>query len=323
MSMRRNGLRFPEQELSHRREGSFAEPKAPNIPDMILMPRILFARARLGLAVLAAFLAVVVFSPLAAAAPEVDLWPRWEAHDPASRITVDHAVWDRLLRTHVRAHADGVSRFDYAGLQATDRAALDGYVAALSATPVSTLNRNEQFAYWINFYNALTIQVVVGHYPVDSIRDIDISPGLFASGPWGKKLVAVEGETLSLDDIEHRILRPIWRDPRIHYGVNCASIGCPNLIATAYTAENMDSLLTENARAYVNHPRGAVVEDGALTVSKIYSWFDEDFGGNEAGVIAHLRDYAGPELLARLRDIDDVADYEYDWALNDGSPTGS
>ncbi len=142
-------------------------------------------------------------------------------------------------------------------------------------------------------------------------------------GPWGKKLVAVEGETLSLDDIEHRILRPIWRDPRIHYGVNCASIGCPNLIATAYTAENMDSLLTENARAYVNHPRGAVVEDGALTVSKIYSWFDEDFGGNEAGVIAHLRDYAGPELLARLRDIDDVADYEYDWALNDGSPTGS
>lgn len=268
-------------------------------------------------------MALAIFSPVASAAPEPELWPRWQAHDPDSLVTVDHAVWDRLLGAYVKPHADGVTRFDYAGLQAADRDALDSYIAALSATPVSTLNRDEQFAYWTNFYNALTIQVVVDHYPVDSIRDIDISPGLFSSGPWGKDLVTVEGEALSLDDIEHRILRPIWQDPRIHYGVNCASIGCPNLIATAYTAENIDGLLTANAKAYVNHPRGVTVEDGALTVSKIYSWFDEDFGGTEAGVIAHLRKYAAPELLAQLANIDDVADYEYDWALNDGSAGGS
>lgn len=290
---------------------------------MMYAPRVSFSRARLFSALVVAILAWAILSPVASAAPESDLWPRWQAHDPDSRIVVDHGVWDRLLRTHVKPNADGVTRFDYAGLQVTDRDALDSYVAALSATPVSTLNRNEQFAYWINFYNALTIQVVVDHYPVDSIRDIDISPGLFSSGPWGKELVTVEDETLSLDDIEHRILRPIWQDPRIHYGVNCASIGCPNLIATAYTAQNIDDLLTANAKAFVNHPRGAAVTDGDLTVSKIYSWFDADFGGTEAGVIAHLRRYATPDLLEQLRDIDDVADYEYDWALNDAAATGS
>lgn len=308
---------------SHRREVSFVLPVRPNIPVMMYLPRMSFARARLFPAIVAAILAWAILSPIASAAPEADLWPRWQAHDPVSRVVVDHGVWDRLLSAYVKPGADGVSRFDYEGLKARDRAALDGYIAALAATPVSALNRAEQFAYWINFYNALTIQVVVDHYPVDSIRDIDISPGLFSSGPWGRKLVTVEGETLSLDDIEHRILRPIWRDPRIHYGVNCASIGCPNLIASAYTAGNIDGLLTQNARAYVNHPRGAAVEDGLLTVSKIYSWFDEDFGGSEAGVIAHLREYAGPELLVQLRGIEDVAGYEYDWALNDGSATGS
>ena len=148
-------------------------------------------------------------------------------------------------------------------------------------TPVSSLNRGEQLAYWINFYNALTVQVILDHYPTDSILDIKISPGFFSIGPWDKKLVTVEGEELSLNDMEHRILRPIWRDPRIHYGVNCASIGCPNLLTTAYTADNVDGLLTENAVAYVNHPRGASLQNGALTVSSIYDWFEEDFGGNE------------------------------------------
>jgi len=165
------------------------------------------------LAALLAFVAILSVGSLASAAPKSELWPRWEAHDAASEVVVDHAAWTRLLGLYARPNADGVTRFDYAGLQDGDRATLDGYIAALSATPVSTLNRTEQYAYWLNFYNALTVQVILDHHPVDSIRDINISPGLFAFGPWDRKLVRVEGEALSLNDMEHRILRPIWRDP--------------------------------------------------------------------------------------------------------------
>lgn len=271
---------------------------------------------RAGFAALLALFVVLSTGSSAAVAPKSELWPRWEAHDPASGIAVDHAAWSRLLGLYARPNPDGVTRFDYAGLQQDDRAALESYLAALSATPVSRLNRAEQFAYWLNFYNALTVQVIVDHYPVDSIRDINISPGLFAFGPWDRKLVTVEGENLSLNDIEHRILRPIWRDPRIHYGVNCASIGCPNLLTMAYTAANADRLLTENAIAFVNHPRGARLQDGRLTVSRIYDWFQEDFGGSEAGVLDHLRQFAAPEFRAALGSVGGIADYEYDWSLN-------
>lgn len=265
-----------------------------------------------------AMLATASLAPApASAGPEADLWPRWSAHDASSTTSVDHTVWDRLTRDHVRPGPDGVARLDYGAFGPVERGALAAYVERLSATPVSRLNRDEQYAYWLNFYNALTVKVVLEHYPVESIRDIDISPGLFANGPWGAKLVTVEGERLSLDDIEHRILRPIWRDPRIHYGVNCASIGCPDLRAGAYLAADLDAALDAAARAYVNHPRGALVEDGALTVSSIYRWFEEDFGGTDAGVIAHLRRYASPALARDLAGITRIANDAYDWDLND------
>ena len=98
-------------------------------------------------------------------------------------------------------------------------AALNAYVENLSRMPINDFNRAEQKAFWINLYNALTVKVVLAAYPVKSIRDIAISPGLFARGPWGKKLIEIDGETVSLNDIEHRILRPIWRDPRLHYAL--------------------------------------------------------------------------------------------------------
>lgn len=288
-----------------------------NIPSMtdVLLCRAPARNVFLGVLVVLFALAAAVST--AAAAPKSDLWPRWEAHDPASTTVVDHTGWSRLLGLYARPNADGVTRFDYAGLEAADRPALDGYIAALSATPVSGLNRGEQLAYWINFYNALTVQVILDHYPVDSILKINISPGFFSIGPWDKKLVTVEGEALSLNDMEHRILRPIWRDPRIHYGVNCASNGCPNLLTMAYTADNVDGLLTQNAVAYVNHPRGASLRNGELTVSSIYDWFQEDFGDNETGVLAHLRQYAQPAFREQLRLVLEISDFDYDWSLNE------
>ena len=268
-----------------------------------------------------AVIAVLLFALPAVAAPKAELWERWTAHDPASTVQVDNSAWTAFLETYLKVDPNGLNRLDYAGVTPADKKALDGYVALLSATPVSTLNRDEQFAYWLNFYNALTVQVVLDHMPVDSIFDINISPGLFARGPWGKKLVTVEGEEVSLDDMEHRILRPIWKDPRIHYGVNCASVGCPDLVTPAYDPATLDDVLTANAIAYVNSPRGVTLKDDDIIVSKIYDWFIEDFEGNEAGVLKHLKQYATGATKEALERINDIDDHEYDWSLNDLDPS--
>jgi hypothetical protein len=260
---------------------------------------------------------VLLYTSLALAAPGASLWERWAAHDEASKSTIDHAAWDQFLDRYVKRGADGINRVPYGSISGADRAKLHDYLAALQATPISKYARAEQRAYWINLYNATTVDLVVAHYPIKSIRDISISPGWFASGPWGKKLLKVEGEELALDDIEHRILRPIWRDPRNHYAVNCASLGCPNLQPRAFTAAFMEAMLEEGARAYVNHPRGAHVrDDGLLEVSSLYKWFVSDFGG-EKGVLEHLRRYAGSELAQDLPGKTEIIDYRYDWSLND------
>jgi len=253
----------------------------------------------------------------ATAAPSADLWPRWQAHDPAATTDVDHSDWGVFLTRYALESADGVVRVRYGTVDGPGRALLDGYLARMQAVEVGTLRRDVQMAFWINLYNALTVAVILDHYPTDSILDIDTSPGLFSNGPWGAEVAEVEGEVLTLDDIEHRILRPIWRDPRIHYAVNCASIGCPNLALEPYDPERLETQLDAAARDYVNHSRGARVVDGELRVSSLYEWYTEDFGDDEAGVIAHLRIYAKPDLLAALDGTDSIDGHDYDWALND------
>ena len=270
----------------------------------------------------ALFLVVSLFGMVAiqntVAAPKAKLWDRWTSHDASASHTVDHSDWTRLLEKHVMTDRHGLNRIDYAGIIRVDKALLENYIAELSATPVSGLNRAEQFAYWVNLYNAATLKVVVDHYPVNSILDISISPGLFSRGPWGKKFIKVEDENLSLDDIEHRILRPIWRDPRIHYAVNCASVGCPNLQKTAFTPENSERLLTIGAKEYINSNRGGQVSgNGRLNVSSIFHWYKADFGDSDAGVIEHMKQYAQPELLTALNGVSRISDHYYDWDLND------
>ncbi len=250
------------------------------------------------------------------AAPKAELWERWTKYDNTSTDTVSHSQWDTFLKTYIANH-DGINLLNYSDVTPADKKALDDYLTTLSQTPISSLNRDEQRAFWINLYNALTIQIVLQHYPVSSIRDIDISSGFFSSGPWGEKIFEVEGEELSLNDIEHRILRPIWQDARLHYSVNCASAGCPNLAAAAYTAANSEELLDMGAVDYVNHSRGAEVKDGRLVVSSIYKWFIDDFGGNDEGVIAHLKKYAKPDLAAALEGITSIDDDDYDWSINE------
>jgi hypothetical protein len=133
----------------------------------------------------------------------------------------------------------------------------------------------------------------------------------------------VEGKRMSLDDIEHGTMRPFFRDPRVHYAVNCASIGCPNLWPRVWRAATLEAELDAAAAAYVNHPRGVtILSDGRLRVSSIYTWFREDFGGDEAGVIAHLRQFAAPPLRQRLAGRTSIAEDTYDWELNN-APAGT
>ena len=230
--------------------------------------------------------------------------------------TVDIGGFDALLARRARASADGVVRVDYAGWKRStaDRDALNRYIDLLTGLDPLTLTRPDQFAYWANLYNALTIKVVIDAYPVASIRDIRTSRPL--PGPWWKAVTRVAGVNLSLNNIEHDILRKGWREPRVHYAVNCASFSCPNLPLQALRGVGLEAALDSAARAYVNHSRGVRFEGEKLVVSSIYRWYGGDFGGTDARVIAHLAQYAAPPLRARLQAVDRIARGAYDWSLN-------
>jgi hypothetical protein len=234
---------------------------------------------------------------------------------PAAAQAPDHAPFDRLLSRHVVAGADGLNRVNYAGWAASsaDRAALDGYIATLERTRVSTLPRADQWAFWANLYNAVTLDVVLDRYPVRSIRDI--RPNLWDTGPWRAVRVTVEGRRLSLDNIEHDIMRPTFRDPRVHYSVNCASVGCPNLLREAFRGDRLEAQLNAAARAFINSDRGVRITAQGLQLSSIYQWFAVDFG-DETQLRAHLAQFAPAERAAQIRSLP-IARYGYDWALND------
>jgi hypothetical protein len=251
-------------------------------------------------------------------APAAKLWPRWQAHDPDSSVIIDHADWDLILQRYVDIdHPSVINRFRYSSINPKDREIVQNYLHKMQTVEVSGLNRSEQKAYWINLYNALTVDVILAHYPVKSIRDIDISPGIFSNGPWDAKLLTVEGENISLNDIEHRILRPIWQDNRVHYAVNCASLGCPNLQPYSFTSKNLDKLLEKAAEDFINHPRGISFINNRLLVSSIYFWFMEDFGGTESGIIEHLRRYLNSGNLKKLNIVQKKIRHQYDWSLNE------
>ena len=239
----------------------------------------------------------------------------------SGRAVADHAAFDVLLSRHARNSRDGVVRVDYAGWRGSsaDRAALGRYIDNLSALDPLSLTRPEQFAYWANLYNALTIRVVLDEWPVRSIRDIRSS--LLVAGPWKKIVARVGGVDLSLDDIEHEILRKGWSDPRVHYAVNCASFSCPNLPLRAWRGAGLGPALDVAARAYVNHSRGVAFNGAALRVSSIYKWYAPDFGGTDGRVIAHLARYAAAPLAARLGQTSRIAGDDYNWAIN--ATTGS
>jgi hypothetical protein len=268
-------------------------------------------------------LAVAAFLSVATAArADATLTARFMPHVAGSAATVDHSIWDAILKAHVTAGADGVNRLTYARMKGAPAAAVIRYIKALETVAVVTLDRPEQQAYWVNLYNAVTLDAVLDRYPVKTIYDVSLkdAQGVQQDGPWKAKLVTVGGTAPSLDDIENAIVRPVFKDARAHYGLNCLSIGCPNMLPVALTGANLEANYEAAAGAFVNHPRAiSFGADGKVTASSIYDWFAADFGGF-AGVVAHLQKYAGPDLKSKLTGLKTIDVYAYDWTLADAAP---
>lgn len=258
---------------------------------------------------------LLIFSAVVSAAPKANLWSFWQTSQ-AQSATVDHRVWQTLLDRYLDSqHASGINRFDYAAVDAQSRQQLQQYLQTLQQLDPRQLTRAEQKAYWINLYNVLTVHAVLAAYPVSSILKVD--GGIFNRGPWNKKYLQIAGQSLSLNDIEHRILRPIFNDSRIHFAVNCASLGCPNLLPQAFTAANTEQLLQQAALAYLQHPRGLqMLANGDLRLSKIFDWYQLDFADTEAGLVQALLPYLPAKQQQRLQNFGGQIYYAYDWSLN-------
>jgi hypothetical protein len=179
--------------------------------------------------------------------------------------------------------------------------------------------RAEQLAYWINLYNALLVRQVLDNYPLASIRQIKRPEAGLSGSAWERPLVEIDGVPLSLDDIEKRIMQPIWNDSRLYYAITCAAIGCPNLQPIPFSGEDLERQLSDAAMAYVNDPRCISIEDGELHVSSLYRWHFKAFGGSDQAIIRHLMAYAEPRLAMSLQKFDRLSGDHFDWRLNDAA----
>ncbi|MFT5135706.1 MAG: hypothetical protein ACI8XV_000732 [Arenicella sp.] len=262
------------------------------------------------LTVCASIIVVPVF-----AQTDAQLISFWNDREAGSKIAVNHSQWQLILDRYLDdQHPSGINRFNYAAVTDADQQSLNAYISFLQTYEPRQFNAEEQMAYWINLYNAATVLLIVAEdSSIGSIREL--RSGIFTPGPWRRKFIKISGQELSLDDVEHGILRPIWKDNRVHYVLNCASLSCPNLPKTAFTGQNVEALLELAAIEYINHPRGVRIEGGRLFLSSIYDWYRQDFGSEFADLIAHLVKYIEPEMAVNIQKFN-RAEYSYDWALN-------
>lgn len=220
-----------------------------------------------------------------------------------------HEPWDALLQKYVKN-----GQVNYKGF-AADVKQLDAYLAVLGKADLSAFSENEKLAFWINAYNAYTVKLILNHYPTRSIRKI--------SRPWKRKEWNAAGEILSLDHMEHKILRKEFKEPRIHFAIVCASIGCPDLQAFAFTGEKVKNQLALTARQFFASRKhfyfNMVGTKAVIYISKIFSWFGEDFGDSKAEKAAFIRKYLAESKAQRLGKAESFKFkyLSYDWDLNE------
>ena len=226
----------------------------------------------------------------------------------AAQVTpqVDNRIYATLLAQHVRKN-----RVDYEGFK-RDEALLDSYLAILSSIDGDLLSPNERFAFFINAYNAFTIKLILTRYPgINSIKEI----GSFFSNPWSQKFISLNGHTVSLDYIEHEILRPEFKDPRVHFAINCAAKSCPPLFNQPFDGKRLDAQLDERTAAFINDASAVYLKENTLYTSKIFKWFAEDFNDTP---LVFIKRYATGDFKDRLAvgNSIKISYLPYDWALN-------
>jgi hypothetical protein len=222
--------------------------------------------------------------------------------------TVNHEIWADLLGKYVKP--GGV---DYSGFK-TEEDRLDQYLKVLEDTDPEKLSRNEQYAYYINAYNAWTIKLILSGYPeITSIKEL----GNFFKSPWEKEFVRIDSRLTTLDDIEHNILRPRFKDPRVHFAINCSAISCPPLRPEPYRGQTLDHQLEDSTRSFVNDENRYRLDGNNLFVSRIFKWFSEDFSDGVLGFYLKYAEGNLKEKLAAQRGTLKVKYLHYDWSLND------
>lgn len=233
------------------------------------------------------------------------------ALDPQQANTqpVSHELFDALLKKHV----DSAGLVSYTGLE-KDRVQLDQYLKLLTSNPPNDQHwtKPEKLAYWINLYNAFTIDLILDHYPTESIKNIGANVQVpFVNTPWDIKFIEIAGEVYDLNNIEHNILRKIFEEPRIHFAINCASMSCPRLRKEAYEASMLEEQLEEQAIEYLNDASRNLITSEKAEVSKIFQWFNGDFTKN-GSLREFLNQYAEQKMLEGA----DIGYMDYDWSIN-------
>ena len=235
-------------------------------------------------------------------------WTMWNSSDETNRVIIDHSAFDGFLKTYVVSnHPSGINRFRYADVSRRDSKVLDKYIAKMASLDPRDYRKVEQKAYWLNLYNAVTLQGLLKVYPVTSIERDKSSR---------KRRITVAKKKLSVADIDERILRPIWHDYKMVFGLSCATVGCPAIHPQAFTGGNTDMLLKQYAREFINHPRGLTVSKGELRVSTIFSWYRDEFGGGDQQLIRLFTHYAEDNKALYILGFSGDIEYAYDQRIN-------
>lgn len=249
------------------------------------------------------------FTHSVSAAPEAKEIPFWNDSEEASEFDVDHSAWNTLLKKYVVKHESGINRFNYDSVTSIDKARLQNYIKLLEQMDPRQMAMERQKPYWLNLFNAVLVFQILESKPEESIKEISNRK------LWKKKRLTIALQKLSLEDIEHGILRPIFKDPRLHFAMVGGTLGSANILNTAFTVENIEQLLNQNTKDFLAHSRGMAFNGERVILSSIFKWYANDFGEDFEQVKAFLSEHL-PEEKKPLLSVASNARYDYDWSLN-------
>ena len=247
-------------------------------------------------------------SQISIAAPKAKLIAFWNDSEPSSKLPVNHSKWQEILESYVVTdHPSGVNRFDYDRVSTSDHNKLKSYISDMESVDPRQLNLQNQKAFWLNLYNAKVVEMIL-ESKSGAVRDI--------SGIWKKKILTVTHQKMSLNDIEHGVLRPIFNDPRIHFGITPATIGSGDILPVAFTGENVEQLLEENTKDFFSKSKERfAIRESSLVISSIFKWYKKDFGSSATNIKAFIKKYVDEDVQQQIDTVSKLS-YDYDWSLN-------